>query len=362
MSKFLKFIVHFIVICTILCVVALAVPPFLGVTTEIMDDSGAETNLALGSVTYAIPEKVEDVSAGTPILVNGEAAVYRYNIVSLDLENHTGVVIDPNGTESINVSIKNRLPKVVLTVPYLGYLLIATESIEGLIILGLAVLFLIILYVIAELWKKDSSEEYDDEEDDSEYIKSAKELKREEKERERRMRDEDRELLKNDKKRKKEEKKNRKIIKTGGFVDEVYEDEMDEEEEQPPRRRANVQSATREAHELLKKEIAAATAEEPVSTEEEKPERPQTKKNKKASPAQGKSHKSAKPKKKPAVEELPEVEVKRMAIPVRSAAQLADMAKKEGDAPEIVKDEITKVTLFDYSDIISEDDEDYDEE
>lgn len=168
MSKFLKFIVHFIVICTILCVVALAVPPFLGVTTEIMDDSGAETNLALGSVTYAIPEKVEDVSAGTPILVNGEAAVYRYNIVSLDLENHTGVVIDPNGTESINVSIKNRLPKVVLTVPYLGYLLIATESIEGLIILGLAVLFLIILYVIAELWKKDSSEEYDDEEDDSE--------------------------------------------------------------------------------------------------------------------------------------------------------------------------------------------------
>ena len=36
MSKFLKFIVHFIVICTIVCVVGLAVPPFLGITTEIM--------------------------------------------------------------------------------------------------------------------------------------------------------------------------------------------------------------------------------------------------------------------------------------------------------------------------------------
>ena len=45
MSKFLKFIVHFIVICTIVCVVGLAVPPFLGITTEIMDDSGKETNL-----------------------------------------------------------------------------------------------------------------------------------------------------------------------------------------------------------------------------------------------------------------------------------------------------------------------------
>ena len=38
MSKFLKFIVHFVVICTILCVIALAVPPFFGVTTEIRDE------------------------------------------------------------------------------------------------------------------------------------------------------------------------------------------------------------------------------------------------------------------------------------------------------------------------------------
>lgn len=48
MSKFLKFIVHFIVICTIACVVGLAVPPFLGITTEIMDDSSKETNLPMG--------------------------------------------------------------------------------------------------------------------------------------------------------------------------------------------------------------------------------------------------------------------------------------------------------------------------
>lgn len=356
MSKFLKFIVHLIVICTILCVVALAVPPFLGVTTEIMDDSSAETNLALGSVTYAIPAKTEEISAGTPILVQGESGVFSYNIVSLDLENHTGQVIDPNGTETINVAVKNRVPKIVITVPYLGYLLIATESIEGLIILGLAVLFLIILYVIAELWKKDSSDEYDDEDEDTGYIKSSKELKREEKERERRMRDEDRQLLQDEKKRKKEEKKKRKIIKTGGFVDEVYEDELEEEE--PPRRRANVQSATSEAHELLKKEIAAATAEE----SEKESVKPAQKKPRKSAPAQEKPRKNAKPKKKPVKEEVPPAEIKKMAIPIRSAAQLADMAKQEGDAPDIVKDGITKVTLFDYSDIIGAEEDDFDEE
>ena len=42
-----------------------------------------------------------------------------------------------------------------------------------------------------------------------------------------------------------------------------------------------------------------------------------------------------------------------MAIPLWSAAQLQDKAKQEGDAPDIVKDGITNVTLFDYSDIIS---------
>ena len=356
MSKFLKFIVHFIVICTILCVVALAVPPFLGVTTEIMDDSGRETNLALGSVTYAIPKKTDKVPAGTPILVTGESGVYRYNIVSIDVENHTGVVIDPNASnaETVNVAVKNYVPEIVITVPFLGYLLIATESIEGLIILGLAVLFLIILYVIAELWKKDSSDEYEDDDDDDVYVKNSKELRREEKERERRMKEEDRQMLRDEKKRKKEEKKQRKIIKTGGFVDEVYEDELDDEEEEQPKRRANVQSATSEAHELLKKEIAAATAEE-----KEKPSQKQTRK---AEHTEGKPRKSARPKGQPVKEEVKPVEVKKMAIPIRSAAQLADMARKQGDAPDIVKDEITKVTLFDYSDIIGEDEEGYDEE
>ena len=357
MSKFLKFIVHFIVICTILCVVALAVPPFWGITTEIMDDSGADTNLSLGSVTYAIPVKTDEVSVGTPILVQGDTNVYRYNIVSLDLENHTGTVIDPNAnsTETVNVAVKNYVPKVVITIPFLGYLLIATESIEGLIILGLAVLFLIILYVIAELWKKDSEEDYDDDDYDETYVKSAKELKREEKERERRMREEDRQMLRDEKTRKKEEKKKRKIIKTGGFVDEVYEDELDDEEEEKPRKRANVQTATSEAHELLKKEIAAATAEEP--------EKPVTKQTRRTAPAAGdRIRKSARPKTQPAEEKEQPVEIKKMAIPIRSAAQLADMAKKQGDAPDIVRDEISKVTLFDYSDIIGADDEDYEEE
>ena len=87
MSKFLKFIVHFVVICTILCVVALAVPPFFGVTTEIRDKTGVKSNLAMGSVTYAIPVKTEDAAIGTPILVNDGDNVYRYTLASADVAN-----------------------------------------------------------------------------------------------------------------------------------------------------------------------------------------------------------------------------------------------------------------------------------
>ncbi len=96
MSKFLKFIVHFVVICTILCVVALAVPPSSGVTTEIRDDSTIESNLAMGSVTYAIPVKTEEAALGTPILVNDEDMQYIViHWPALMSRMATGTAMDP---------------------------------------------------------------------------------------------------------------------------------------------------------------------------------------------------------------------------------------------------------------------------
>ena len=343
MSKFLKFIVHFIVICTIVCVVGLAVPPFLGITTEIMDDSTKETNLPIGSVTYAIPSKTADAKVGDFILYQGDSS-------------------DPSA-EVITVEVKDYIPKVVITIGYVGYLLFATESIEGLIILGLAVLFLVILYIIAELCKKEPQDDYEDEDPEPGYVKSKKELKREEKERERRYKEEERQIKKEDKQRKKGKKQERKKVKTGGFVDEIYEDELEPEVKEPSRPQKKqptaVQTATSEAHELLKKEIAAATADEPeaptLTPVEEKETyagkteiiAPQVKEKLKQmmqeserTPVSG--------------EDEEEAQIRRMAVPSWSAAQIAEAAKNQGDAPDIVKDDVTKVTLFDYSDIVAD--------
>ena len=356
MSKFLKFIVHFIVICTIICVVGLAVPPFLGITTEILDDSSKETNLPMGSVTYAIPVKTEEAAVGDSILYQGDSKAYKYMITEIDQENKTFQVIDASNSKekALTVQAKEYFPKVVITIGYVGYLLIATESIEGLIILGLAVLFLIILYIIAELWKKDPQDDYDEMDTEPGYVKSKKELKREEKARQRRYKEEEKQIRKEEKQNRKGADAPRKKIRTGGFVDTIYEDELETDNEKP----VTVQTATSEAHELLKKEIAAAAADEPEAQQEE-PEKEVV-----ISPTENivthlkEALEEEKQEQEAPVDEEEETEslpIRRMAIPVWSAAQIAENAKNQGDAPDIVKDDVTKVTLFDYSDIVAGD-------
>lgn len=353
MSKFLKFIVHFVVICTIVCAAGLILPPFFGVTTEIMTDSKEETNLPVGSVTYAIPVKATDIYVGDPILVHEDSKIYRYSVQTLDLENGTGTVVDPSVTngETITVAVKEYIPKVVFTLSGVGYLYVATQSTEGKIILGLAVLFLIILYIIAELWEKDPKEEEEENTTSSgAYVKSKKELKREEKERAKMMKEEEREIRSENKSKKKKKKAEKRMIRTGGFVDEI--EEEDEEYTEEPSRPVSMQSAASEAHELLKKEIAAATSEEPDTS------------------AEIKEMMRADAEEVPVVEEEAvqenfgeeaeediSIPVKKMAIPQWSVSELANRAKAAGDAPEIMKDEITNVTLFDYSDIVGEEEE-----
>lgn len=348
MSKFLKFIVHFVVICTIICALGLVLPPFFGINTVTIDDASAETNLPMGSVTYAIPVKAEDVYVGDPILVMDEGNTYRYNVASLNLENMTGTVLGNNG-ESINVSIQEYMPKIVITLNYLGYLQVATQSTEGLIVLGLVVLFLIILYVIAELWRKDSSESDEEDLDDEEInVKSPKELKREEKERQKLMKEEERQIRDEERSKKKKKKAEKKTIRTGGFVDEI-EDEDEDDEDEEPLKPVQMQSAASEAHELLKKEIAAATAEEPTPLPKEDERRYDTK----ALTEELKAVRAA-ASARTARREVDPADVKRRAVPSWSASQLADMAKAEGDSPEVIKDDITGVTLFDYSDILAD--------
>ena len=164
MSKFLKFIVHLVIFCTIICILALAVPSFFGIYTAVNDGTYEDTNLPMGSVTYAKEADISSLTRGEAILVQENGNIYRYNVQNVDLENKICTVVNPasSSEKEISVAVKNKVPKIIITVGVIGFLMAATKSVEGIIILGLSVLFLIILYVIAEIWKKPSKKVEED--------------------------------------------------------------------------------------------------------------------------------------------------------------------------------------------------------
>ena len=98
------------------------------------------------------------------------------------------------------------------------------------------------------------------------YVKSRKELKQEEKARARRMKEEEKEILQEEKARKRKSKKaDKRKVRTGGFVDEIDEEDVTELfgwNKKLSAIQQTAQTAASEAHEELKKEIAAATSEE----------------------------------------------------------------------------------------------------
>lgn len=161
MSKFLKFIVDLVIICTILIAAALLVPPLAGVKTVMNDNSTAETNLPVGSVAYGKQTDAVNLKKGQKIVYtkNNQAYVYEISDVS-DAENDTYLVKDAydKKTEERSVELSGDVMKLSFVIPLIAYAAIAVQSKEGLILIGLGIVFLIILFILAELWRKDKKD------------------------------------------------------------------------------------------------------------------------------------------------------------------------------------------------------------
>ncbi len=170
MSKFLKFIVNLFLILSILTAAAILVPPLVGIRTTIVDSPYIETNLPMGSVTYSRDIYVTSVAQGDRVLKEDDTSSYVYVVERTDTSTGNFTVRDAENTsaEPQTIQILNSIPKVVVTIPVIGYVVYAMRSIEGLIILSLVVLLMIILFILSELWRNDDDddEEEEEEEDD----------------------------------------------------------------------------------------------------------------------------------------------------------------------------------------------------
>lgn len=203
MAKFLRLIVNVVLLAAILVACALLVPTFMGrygISTVISDSVDKDTNIPLGSVVYAKDINAALLKEGDIIVHNDAEGENVYKIVSAEIASGSYGLHDRYNpsAEDRTTTLRNNVQKVIVVVPFIGYTVMAMYSTEGMIIMGLAIVFLIILFILSELWKKPDEDDYEDEDgyeeerEDDEFddeerpAKSGKEIKREIKERKKR--------------------------------------------------------------------------------------------------------------------------------------------------------------------------------
>lgn len=346
MSKLLKVIVNTLLLLAILSAGALVIPPFAGITTLVSDGMG-NTNISRGAVTYAKKTDTSSVATGDKILVDDNSGKYIYTIQSLDTAAGTASVKNVISGDTTEITVRATVSKVIVTIPVIGFLSMAAQSREGIMIIGLAILFLVILFILSEVWKRDEEEDEEEEEEDEDDEKASEELRSRKKA-----------ALVEKKKREEQEMTEQLRAADQKTAEEEKQDEFEipdlEEEgtEQVSFNTVDLQNLVRgeeteeipeavEETEIVEEAAAEETAEEVTEeTEETESTEPET------------------------VEEIEEFEETieepepepsepiELAMPVYTAEELLQKAHAAGDDPKVIEDPATGITILDYSDIL----------
>ncbi len=182
MSKFLKFIVSLILIIFIGSGAALIVPQFVGDLDTVIVQDGMVSNKMIGTVIYSKKEAASNMQVGDKIVDMDAGTLYVHEVVSYDSVTQTAQV---TGGPATTVRISDAFTRAVFSVPLIGYLMIATQSLPGLILLGLLLALVILLFISSEVVRHPSDDDDDDEDvfshsrdDDDDFYRSLAERKR----------------------------------------------------------------------------------------------------------------------------------------------------------------------------------------
>lgn len=250
MSKVLKFIVNLVVLLSIVVAVALLVPPLLGVDTVINDNSNIETNLPVGAVAYGRQVDTEKLKKEDKILYMEGSAQYVYEIQDMDTTAGSYKVKDVynKNSDAESITLQDKVSKVVITIPFIGYAAIALQSKTGLMVVGAVIILLIILFILSEVLRRgdddeeEDEEEYEEEDDEDEEDEPGywerRRLKKEEKCRQREVEyeeddddeEEEEELSAKERRRLKKEEKRRRKLEKKGLLEEDDEEEQEQED------------------------------------------------------------------------------------------------------------------------------------
>ena len=347
MSKLLKVIVNTLLLLAILSAGALVIPPFAGITTLVSDGMG-NTNISRGAVTYAKKTDTSSVATGDKILVDDNSGKYIYTIQSLDTAAGTASVKNVISGDTTEITVRATVSKVIVTIPVIGFLSMAAQSREGIMIIGLAILFLVILFILSEVWKRDEEEDEEEEEEDEDDEKASEELRSRKKA-----------ALVEKKKREEQEMTEQLRAADQKTAEEEKQDEFEipdlEEEgtEQVSFHTVDLQNLVRgeeteeipeavEETEIVEEAAAEETAEE--VTEETESAEPET-----VEEIEEFEETIEEPEEEPEPEPSEPIE---LAMPVYTAEELLQKAHAAGDDPKVIEDPATGITILDYSDIL----------
>lgn len=350
MSKLLKVIVNTLLLLAILSAGALVIPPFVGITTLVSDGMG-NTNISRGAVTYAKKTDTSSVATGDKILVDDNSGKYIYTIQSLDTAAGTASVKNVISGDTTEITVRATVSKVIVTIPVIGFLSMAAQSREGIMIIGLAILFLVILFILSEVWKRDEEEDEEEEEEDEDDEKASEELRSRKKA-----------ALEEKKKREEQEMTEQLRAADQKTAEEENLDEFEipdlEEEgtEQVSFHTVDLQNLVRgeeteeipeavEETEIVEEAAAEETAEEVTEeTEETESAEPET-----VEEIEEFEETIEEPEEEPEPEPSEPIE---LAMPVYTAEELIQKAHAAGDDPKVIEDPATGITILDYSDIL----------
>ena len=350
MSKLLKVIVNTLLLLAILSAGALVIPPFVGITTLVSDGMG-NTNISRGAVTYAKKTDTSSVATGDKILVDDNSGKYIYTIQSLDTAAGTASVKNVISGDATEITVRETVSKVIVTIPVIGFLSMAAQSREGIMIIGLAILFLVILFILSEVWKRDEEEDEEEEEEDEDDEKASEELR-------------SRKKAALEEKKKQEEQEMTEQLRAADqkTAEEEKQDEFEipdlEEEgtEQVSFHTVDLQNLVRgeeteeipeavEETEIVEEAAAEETAEEVTEeTEETESAEPET-----VEEIEEFEETIEEPEEEPEPEPSEPIE---LAMPVYTAEELLQKAHAAGDDPKVIEDPATGITILDYSDIL----------
>lgn len=358
MSKLLKVIVNTLLLLAILSAGALVIPPFAGITTLVSDGMG-NTNISRGAVTYAKKTDTSSVATGDKILVDDNSGKYIYTIQSLDTAAGTASVKNVISGDTTEITVRATVSKVIITIPVIGFLSMAAQSREGIMIIGLAILFLVILFILSEVWKRDEEEDEEEEEEEEEDEDEDDEKASEE------LRSRKKAALEEKKKREEQEMTEQLRAADQKTAEEEKQDEFEipdlEEEgtEQVSFHTVDLQNLVRgeeteeipeavEETEIVEEAAAEETAEE-VTEETEETEETESAEPETVEEIEEFEETIEEPEEEPEPEPSEPIE---LAMPVYTAEELLQKAHAAGDDPKVIEDPATGITILDYSDIL----------